>query len=67
MMAEDYFDTYEDESGDQPSRTKTCNNCNKSGLSWENDNNKWVLLERSGRIHKCKTKVVAISLDAKLK
>lgn len=52
---------------DKPSRTKTCNNCGKSGLTWAEDNGKWVLLEFYGKIHKCETKVVAISLDAKLK
>ncbi len=45
-----------DETGcDITSQTlKTCRCCNKSGLSWGNYNNKWVLFDGNA-IHQCPT------------
>ena len=73
----DHFDHYgadEDDSEDDEggygfgrTQTKTCTNCKKTGLIWEDDNGKWVLLERSGRIHKCKPKTIGIDLNALIK
>ena len=36
--------------------TVTCKYCGESGLTWEDDNGRWVLLHANGRVHKCKNK-----------
>ena len=68
-----YFDDYNDDDDDDDdddnrdfSRKKSCNSCGKSNLTWEDDNGRWVLLESSGRIHKCPTKPIKLSLETKL-
>jgi ssDNA-binding Zn-finger/Zn-ribbon topoisomerase 1 len=30
-----------------------CNRCGKSGLHWEDDNGKWVLVDKHNEIHRC--------------
>ena len=43
---------YEDEDSHRP---KECKRCGKGGLHWEEDNGRYVLVSRSGEIHKCPT------------
>ena len=38
---------------DSGGRNTECKRCGKAGLTWEDDNGKWRLLERNGKIHDC--------------
>lgn len=48
------FDEYEYEEEDTPAAE--CKRCGKSGLTWHLDGERWVLLETSGKVHKCDEK-----------
>lgn len=54
MAAEDWlpFGGY---SGDEYD-TAECKRCGKSGLTWYHNGDRWVLLETSGKVHKCDEK-----------
>ena len=43
------FDEYD---YDEP-RIVECKHCGKGGLQWEDDNGRWVLIDRDGKVHKC--------------
>lgn len=49
-------DPYEDD--EQPSVVE-CKRCGKSGLHWEDDDGKWVLIGHNGAVHKCDEQRVA--------
>ena len=70
MSIEDYFNDYDYGESEEDSSEfyKECNRCGKSGLKWEETDSGWVLIDKTGRIHKCnaKPKTVEISLDKKI-
>lgn len=41
--------------GGEP-REAECNRCGKGGLHWEDDNGKWVLVDKHNEIHRCAVK-----------
>ena len=45
---------------------KRCNRCGERGLAWEDDNGKWILVHRSGKIHKCKQSSIKLDLEKPL-
>jgi len=52
--------------GDEP-RSNECRRCGKNGLTWEQDGERWVLLDHHGEIHRCDpariTKLAAADFD----
>lgn len=36
-----------------PMRQPECKRCGKANLMWDDDNGKWVLVERNGLVHRC--------------
>ena len=54
MMDDEGWSPFGSSYGSGP-RTKIveCKRCGKSGLEWEDDNGRWVLLEKSGAKHVC--------------
>lgn len=59
------FDDYTDlDSDDDTPSYKECKFCGKGGLIWEElEKDQWKLLEKSGRVHKCKPKLLPFNLD----
>ena len=72
-MADDY-DWYDPSLEETEEGTVICKYCKKQELTWELDDadgkgkERWVLLERSGLIHRCKSKPAGVTafLDSKV-
>ena len=46
------WDDYDYDPSDEQPATE-CKYCGKAGLTWEDDNGRWVLLGANGARHKC--------------
>lgn len=57
MSAEDHINYFDDREDEEP-RTTECKQCGKGSLEWFNDEGRWRLLERSGKVHVCDPKRV---------
>ena len=64
----DYPEDSDEDSGYQGDKSSggevRCKYCKKSGLVWERDNGKWMLVHwKTGEVHKCKSKAIELDLS----
>lgn len=69
-----FFDDHEDdivygrgraryERDDDGPASVSCNRCGKTDCHWIEEGDRWVLLERGNRVHKCANPVTADDFD----
>lgn len=68
MSMYDGYEEEEEEYDEDPPSYITCKYCSKRHLVWEEiEDGKWKLLEKSGRIHVCKTNTpISLTPDMKV-